>query len=86
MKPLMEISVAYDGSAHANNTLNEAIDLAEKFKGSFTVPYVAWEKSDDDSRNLLRNVEEKLKKSNVKYKLRVERSNYTPYWSGLFPR
>ena len=78
MKPLMKILVAYDGSAHAENALGEAIDLTEKFKGSITVLYVAWEKPDDDSRVLLRNAEERLKKAGVKHTLRVERSNYPP--------
>lgn len=78
MKLLMKILVAYDGSAHADKALSEAIVLAEKFKGTITVLHVAWEKSDDDSRRLLHHAEEKLKKSNVKYKLRVEQSQYPP--------
>jgi len=74
----MKILVAYDGSVNADNALSEAIVLAEKFKGSIIVLNVAWERSDDDSRHLFRSAEKKLKKAEVKYKLRVERSEYPP--------
>ena len=76
MKPLMKILVAYDGSAHANNALSEAIVLAKEFIGSITLLYVAWKRAYDESSNLLHCAEESLKKSGVKYKLRVERSEY----------
>jgi nucleotide-binding universal stress UspA family protein len=78
LKPLMKILVAYDGSSQADKALNEAIVLAEKFKGTITVLHVAWEKSDDESHRLLRHAEERLKKAGVKFKIRVERSQYKP--------
>ena len=78
LKPFMKILVAHDGSAHADKALNEAIILAEKFEGSIILLHVAWEKSDNDSRRLLHHAEEKLKNSNIKYKLRVERSQNPP--------
>jgi nucleotide-binding universal stress UspA family protein len=74
----MKILVAYDGSALADKAIDEAIDLAEKFKGNIIVLYVAWDKTDDESRHLLRHAEDKLKQSKVKYKLRIERSEYPP--------
>jgi nucleotide-binding universal stress UspA family protein len=78
LKPLMKILVAYDGSAIADKAIDEAIDLAEKFKANIIVLYVAWDKSDDERRHLLRHAEDKLKQSNVKYKVRIERSEYPP--------
>jgi len=78
LKPPLKILVAYDGSAHADKALSESIDIAEKFNGSIIVLRVAWDKSDDDSRRLLRSAEERLKKSDVGYDLRIERSQYAP--------
>jgi nucleotide-binding universal stress UspA family protein len=74
----MKILVPYDGSDYADKALDDAIELAKKFRGSITVLHVAWEETDNDSRNLLRGTEEKLKEADVRYKLRSERSQYPP--------
>ena len=78
MKPLMKILVAYDGSASSDKALIEAMDLAEKYKGSIILTQVAWEKSDETVHAQLIPVEERLKKAGIKYKLRIERSEYIP--------
>jgi nucleotide-binding universal stress UspA family protein len=74
----MKILVPYDGSDYADKALDDAIELAKKFRGSITVLHVAWEETENESRNLLRGTEDKLKKADVRYKLRSERSQYLP--------
>jgi nucleotide-binding universal stress UspA family protein len=74
----MKILVAYDGSHQSNRALREAINLAKELKGSISVLYVTWEKSDVESRSLISNAEDNLKKTGVKYKLIIERSEYIP--------
>ena len=49
MKTMMNILVAYDGSAQADKALDEAIDLADKYKGSVPVLHVAFEEPEIES-------------------------------------
>ncbi|MDH5792576.1 MAG: universal stress protein [Candidatus Bathyarchaeota archaeon] len=78
MKPLMKILVAYDGSAHSEKALDEAISVADKFRGNVVVLHVAWNETDQESRRLLRRAEDRLKDSNVRYELKSDRSEYVP--------
>jgi len=78
MKPYMKILVAYDGSTIADKALNEAIILAEKFKGTIILIQVVWGKPDAEIRSKLKPVEEKIMKSGIKSKTRIECSEYPP--------
>ena len=78
MKTMMKILVPYDGSAQADKALDEAIDLADKYKGLVTVLHVAFEEPEIESRRLLHHAEERLKKANVRHNLKIERSQYPP--------
>lgn len=78
MKPLMKILVAYDGSAHSEKALDEAISVADKFRGNVVVLHVAWNETDQESRQMLRRAEDRLKESNVRYELKSDRSEYVP--------
>jgi nucleotide-binding universal stress UspA family protein len=75
---MMKILVAYDGSASSDKALDEAIVLADKFKGTITLLHVAWEMSDDETHYMLRPAIERLKKAGVKHKEKIERSQYPP--------
>lgn len=68
------IITLYDGSDYSNNAVTESIRLAGKFNSKVTVLNVCWENSDDESRNLLRKMEEPLKKSGIRYSLRSVRA------------
>jgi nucleotide-binding universal stress UspA family protein len=68
------IITLYDGSDYSNNAVKESIRLAGKFNSKVTVLNVCWENSDDESRNLLRKMEEPLKRSGIRYSLRSVRA------------
>ena len=70
--------VAYDGSDFSNRALKEALEHAKKFSGQVTVLNVCWEKSDDESRYMLKGAEKLLKEAGVKYALRSERDPNAP--------
>ena len=78
MKYWSKILLAYDGSEYSKKALQEAIRLCEKFNSSVTVVNACWEKSDDESRHLLKETEESLKKAKIKYNLRSERTENAP--------
>jgi nucleotide-binding universal stress UspA family protein len=78
LKHWLNILLAYDGSQSAKKGLEEAIRLGEKFNSKITVVNVCWEKTDDESRYILSETEEKLKKSKVRYNLRSERTENVP--------
>ena len=74
----MKFLVAYDGSDFSNRALKETLELAKKFSGLVTVLNVCWEKSDDESRYMLKSTEKLLKEAGVKYTLRSERNQNAP--------
>lgn len=74
----MKILVAYDGSAHADKALIEAIDMAKKFSGSITALHVCWEESDQESQKILSIAQDRLMDTGVKYYIRSERSRFIP--------
>jgi nucleotide-binding universal stress UspA family protein len=84
-----KILVAYDGSEFSKRALNEASDIAKKFDGSVTILHVFWDSEvkklegteirDQPTMQLLAEVEKTLKKSNMKYEIRSERSDDPPY-------
>ncbi len=78
MKYWSKILLAYDGSEPSKKALQEAIRLGEKFNSAVTVVNACWEKSDDESRYLLKETEEPLKKAKIKHTLRSERSENAP--------
>lgn len=78
MKTMMKILVAYDGSAQADKALDEAIDLADKYKGSVTVLHIAYSETEIESSRIFHHAEDKLKKANIKHSLKIERSQYPP--------
>ncbi len=78
MKTKMKILVAYDGSAQADKALDEAINLADKYKGSVTVLHVAYEETEIESNRIFHHAENKLKKTNIRHNLKIERSQYPP--------
>jgi len=78
MKYWSKILLAYDGSEYSKKALQEAIRLGEKFNSFVTVVNACWEKSDDESRYLLKETEEPFKKAKVKYNLRSERTQNAP--------
>jgi len=70
----LKILTLFDGSDYSKKAITESIRLAEKFNSRVTVLNVCWEKSDYESRNLLRGTEEPLKKSGIRYYLRSVRA------------
>lgn len=78
MKYWSKILLAYDGSEYSKKALSEAIRLGEKFNSSVTVLNACWDRSDDESRYLLRETEGPLKKAKLKYSLRSERTDNAP--------
>ena len=70
----LKILALYDGSEYAQKAVDCSIRLAEKFNSRVTVMNVCWESSDDESRALLRKLEDPLKKSGIKYTLRSVRA------------
>ncbi len=71
----MKILVAYDGSTHADNALEEAVELAKRFNGSTEVVHCSWEESEAASREMLNKKRGLLEEAGVKYTLRDERTD-----------
>jgi len=72
----LNILVPFDGSEYSKKAILESIRLAEKFNSRVTVLNVCWEKSDEKSLLLLKDNEEPLKKSGIRYTLRVIRAKF----------
>jgi len=72
----LNILVPFDGSDYSKKAVTESIRLAEKFNSRVTVLNVCWEKSDEKSLLLLKGNEEPLKKSGIRYTLRVVRAKF----------
>ncbi len=71
----LKILTLFDGSDYSKKAITESIRLAEKFNLKVTLLNVCWEKSDDESRNLLKGAEKPLKKSGIRYTLRSVRAD-----------
>jgi nucleotide-binding universal stress UspA family protein len=72
MKRGMKILVAYDGSSHADNALNEAMDIAKCFNAYIELVHCSWEQSKEAGRVLLLSKEVDMKEAGIKYKIRNE--------------
>jgi len=72
----LNILVPFDGSDYSKKAVTESIRLAEKFNSRVTVLNVCWEQSDEKSQLLLKVNEEHLKKSGIRYTLRVVRAKF----------
>ena len=80
MKYWSNILLAYDGSKSAKKGLEEAIRLGEKFNSKITVLHLYWDMTDVESRHLLKETEDAMKKSKIRYTLRsqLEPVEYVP--------
>lgn len=73
----MRILVAYDGSKQSDQAIQEAVNLAEKFKGSITVLNVYWAEPENEKNSMLQNAEKLLMETFVKYEL-ISEKNQSP--------
>ena len=78
MRQLMKILVGYDGSDLSHQALNEAIDLAEQFKGTILVLSVFWEETESEKNQILLRAEKRLMETFVKYDIVSENSKSPP--------
>jgi len=74
----MKILVGYDGSDLSHQALNEAIDLAEQFKGTILVLSVFWEETESEKNQILLRAEKRLMETFVKYDIVSENSKSPP--------
>jgi nucleotide-binding universal stress UspA family protein len=74
----MKILVGYDGSDLSHQALNEAIDLAEQFKGTILVLSVFWDETESEKNQILLRAEKRLMETFVKYDIVSESSKSPP--------
>lgn len=77
----MNILVAYDGSIHSDNALNQAIIIAKKFYSHIFVLNCTWDESEQNEMTILKKKEELLKESEVGYILSCE--SYEHIWKHI---
>jgi len=78
MKQGSKILVAYDGSAHSEKALMDAIDLAKCSHGSILVLNVQGPLTNEESQEILSNARRRLEHGTVRYELMSDDGKNTP--------
>jgi len=78
MKQGSKILVAYDGSAHSDKALMDAIDLAKCSHGSILVLNVRGQLTIEESQQILSNARRRLEHGTIRYELRSDDGKNVP--------